>query len=220
MSHLLDNAMLPRFVSPCLRLTGRLLAAAAVAAWVWPAAAAPAQGAFISIGNASNTTNPGVWEHHQVDVSALVAGASSATLAFDLANDLAGTGSTSTNLPTNAHLSFAQDASAFYFAFEYFLVPAGNGFPFGNASAHFRDASLWIDGVLYRDQYASFADHLGDALLGTASDGDGPGYNILGQTGFEARTFVLAPVPEPGIASLFLAGLGLIGVCARRRMPA
>jgi len=156
------------------------------------ASAAPPFSAFVSIGDVSNYSNPGVWEHHQIDVTALVSGAANAQLSFDFANDLAGTGSTSTNLPTNAHLYFASDSAGYYLNFEYFFVPATPTVPFGNSSAHLRDVRLTVDGVTFNDQYAAFAVHRGDPLLGTAGDGDGPGYNILNQSGFDARTFVLS----------------------------
>ena len=184
-------------------------------------AALPPPASFTAIGNASNYSNPGVWEHNQMNVTSYVAGASNAVLSFDIANDLAGTGSTSTNLPTNAHLFFASDAGNYYMNFEYFLVGEFGTPSYGNSSAHFRDVQLTIDGITYRDQFGAFSNHLGDALLGTAGDGDGPGYNILGQTGFEARTYVLtAPVPEPETWALMLGGLGVVGSLARRRAPA
>jgi len=194
-------------------------AAASLFVLVAPVHAAPPPFAsFSAIGNASNYTSPGVWQYGQVDITALVTGASSAVLGFDIANDLGGTGSTSTNLPTNAHLYFASDNGSHYMNFEWFLVGDFGTPQYGNSSAHFRDVRLTIDGVTYRDQFGAFSNHLGDALLGTAGDGDGPGYNILGQTGFEARTYMLtAPVPEPGTYALMLAGLGVLGMASRRR---
>ena len=181
-------------------------------------AATPPFASFSAIGNASNYSNPGVWEHSQFDVTAFVAGASSAMLSFDIANDLPGTGSTSTNLPTNAHLYFASDAGSYFMNFEYFLVGEFGTPTYGNSSAHFRDVRLMIDGVTYRDQFGAFTNHLGDALLGTAGDGDGPGQNILGQTGFDGRTYMLtASVPEPETWALMLSGLFAVGGVARRR---
>jgi len=174
-----------------MRPATRALTTATLFAFASAASAAPPFSSFVPIGDVSNYTYPGVWEHHQIDVTALVSGAISAQLSFDFANDLAGTGSTSTNLPTNAHLYFASDSAGYYLNFEYFFVPATPSAPFGNASSHLRDVRLTVDGVTFNDQYAAFAVHRGDPLLGTAGDGDGPGYNILNQTGFNARTYVL-----------------------------
>ena len=178
-------------------------------------AAVPSFSSFAAIGDVSNYTNPGVWEHHGVDVTAWVAGASNAQLSFDFANDLEGTGSTATNAPTNAHLYFASDSGSYFLNFEYFR-PLDD--PFANSSSHLRDVRLVIDGVSFADPFGAFNNHLGDALLGTAGDGDAEGYNILGQTGFEARTYTLTPaVPEPETWALMLGGLGWLGRMARRR---
>ena len=206
-------------LSTSSRCALRALTCASLFALVVAAHASPPPAAsFSAIGNASNYSNPGAWEHDQVDVTSFVAGASSAVLSFDIANDLPGTGSTSTNLPTNAHLYFAVDGGVYYLNFEYFLVGEFGTPTYGNSSAHFRDVQLTIDGAIYRDQFGAFSNHLGDALLGTAGDGDGPGQNILGQTGFEGRTYVLtAPVPEPETWTLMLAGIALVGSVARRR---
>lgn len=196
----------------------RALAAASLLALASAAHGAPPVPGFASfaaIGDVSNDTNPGVWEHHGVDVTAWVAGASNAQLGFDFANDLEGTGSTATNVPTNAHLYFASDNGAYFLNFEYFR-PLDD--PFANSSSHLRDVRLVIDGVAFADQFGAFSNHFGNALLGTAGDGDGEGYNILGQTGFEARTYMLTPeVPEPETWALMLGGLGWLGGLARRR---
>jgi hypothetical protein len=179
-------------IAAFVRPAAHALTTATLFAFASAASAAPPLSSFVPIGDVSNYSNPGVWEHHQIDVTALVSGAIDAQLSFDFANDLAGTGSTSTNLPTNAHLYFAGDSAGFYLNFEYFFVPATPTAPFGNASSHLRDVRLTVDGATFDDQYAAFAVHRGDPLYGTAGDGDGPGYNILGQTGFDARTYVLS----------------------------
>ena len=112
----------------------RALAAASLFALAASAHAAPPPFAsFTAIGNASNYSSPGVWEHNQMNVTAFVAGASSATLSFDIANDLPGTGSTSTNLPTNAHLYFASEAGSYFMNFEYFLLGEFGTPTYGNS---------------------------------------------------------------------------------------
>jgi len=215
MAHPLCTSVTPRSTPSAWRA----LAAASLSVLALSAhAALPPLASFNAIGNASNYSNPGVWQHGEVNVSAFVAGASSAMLSFDIANDLPGTGSTSTNLPTNAHLYFAADDGSYYMNFEYFLVGEFGTPEYGNSSAQFRDVQLTIDGVTYRDQFGAFSNYLGDPLIGTDGDGDGPGYNILGQTGFEARTYVLtAPVLEPATRALLFAGIGIVGGLAHRR---
>src|SRR4051812_22036155 len=103
--------------SAALQPLRRALVSTALLALASTANAAPPFSSFVAIGDVSNYTNPGVWEHHQIDVTALVSGAANAQLSFDFANDLAGTGSTSTNLPTNAHLYFGSDGSGYYLNF-------------------------------------------------------------------------------------------------------
>ncbi len=196
-----------------LRSAAAVLAtsAMAVAAALLPAlaGATPLPASYTALPDLGNYSNPGAWEHHALDVSSLVAGASVAQLSFDLANDLEGTGSTATNARTNAHLGFASDAAAYYLHFDYFRPLADI---LANSSAHLRDVQLLVDGLLYRDQYAAFNGHLGDVLLGTAGDGDAAAYNILGQSGFDASTYVLTVdagnrVPEPGSPALVLLAL-------------
>jgi len=201
------------------------LSAGAVAAALLPALAdaTPLPASYTALPDVGNYSNPGVWQHHALDVSSLVAGASVAQLSFDLANDLEGTGSTATNARTNAHLGFASDAAAYYLHFDYFRPLADI---LANSSAHLRDVQLLVDGLLYRDQYAAFNDHLGDALLGTAGDGDAAAYNILGQSGFDASTYLLTldagnRVPEPGSPGLVLLGLlAAVGVTRAARSAA
>jgi len=194
----------------------RALAAASLFALASAASAAtPPFASFTQISNVSNYTNPGVWQHHTLDVTSLIGGVLNAQLSFDFANDLEGTGSTATNAPTNAHLYFASSDGDHYLNFEYFR-PLDE--PFANSSSHLRDVRLTIDGLSFVDQFGAFNAHLGDALMGTAGDGDGEGYNILGQVGFEARTYALTQaVPEPETYALMLAGLAMMGTLMRGR---
>lgn len=72
---------------------------------------------------------------------------------MDFSNDPPGTGSSSSNLPTHAHLCFAAGAAGaagYHLNFEYFFVPATGTLPFGNSSAHMRDVSLTTDGLSFR----------------------------------------------------------------------
>ena len=211
MTHLPLPTSLPRALRTLAAATLFALASAVHAAL-------PPFASFSAIGNVSDYTNPGVWENHLVDVTALIDGASNAQLSFGFANDLPGTGSTSTNSPTNAHLWFAAQDGSYYLNFEYFFVPATDTEPFGNSSAHLRDVRLTIDGTSFVDQFGAFNNHLGDPLQGTAIDGDGSGINAFGQTGFEGRTYVLTTaVPEPETYALMLGGLALLGW--RRKGP-
>jgi len=99
------------------------------------AAAPPVPGfaSFTAIGDVSNYTNPDVWEHHSVDVTAWVAGASNAQLSFDFANDPVAPGAPSTHAATDAHLYFASDSGSYFLNFKFFR-PLDE--PFANASSH------------------------------------------------------------------------------------
>lgn len=212
MTHASSFARLSRHALHSLAAVGLLGIASAAHA------ALPSFASFTSIGSVSNYTNPGVWEHHAIDVTSLVAGATNAQLSFNFANDLQGTGSTSTDNPTNAQLYFASDSAGYYLNFEFFFVESSNGIA-ADSSAHMRDVKLVIDGQSFGDQYGAFNAGAFYDLQGTAIDGWGDGGNILGQTGFEARTYVMAvtSVPEPETYALMLAGLGVLGFVARRR---
>jgi PEP-CTERM motif len=171
-------------------------------------AALPPFASFTAIGNVSNYSYPETWEHHTLDVTSLLPGAASAQLSFDFTNTQFVPGTTYTPAGTNAHLYFASDSAGYYLNFEFFR-PLND--IFANSSSHLRDVKLTIDGSTFVDQYGAFSNHLGDPLRGTAGDGDIEGYNILGQTGFIATTYVLtAAVPEPGTVALWSAGIGLM----------
>jgi hypothetical protein len=135
------------------------------------AATIPPFSAFQLIGDTSNYTNPGLWEARRIDITSFVAGASSAVLTFDVANDLPGAPSTAVNQPTTAHLYLASSSGQYFLNFEWFFVPASANSPAGTASVHFRDVRLTINSVLYRDQFLSSNNDLGDPFLGTARDG-------------------------------------------------
>jgi hypothetical protein len=206
--------------APCTHLsihTLRICAATSLLALASAAQAAlPPFASFTAIGNASNYSYPETWQHHTIDVTALLPGAVSAQLNFDFTNTQFVPGTTYTPAGTNAHLYFASDSGGHYLNFEFFR-PLDD--LFANSSSHLRDVNLTIDGATFVDQYGAFSNHLGDPLRGTAGDGDIEGYNILGQTGFVATTYVLtAAVPEPGTVALWLAGMGLIGFQRRRAM--
>ncbi len=178
-------------------------------------AALPPFASFTAIGNVSNYSYPETWQHHSIDVTSLVAGAANAQLSFDFTNTQFLPGTAYTPAGTNAHLYFASDSGGYYLNFEFFR-PLND--IFANSSSHLRDVQLTIDGASFFDQYGAFNNHLGDPLRGTAGDGDIEGYNILGQTGFVATTYVLtAAVPEPQSWALMLGGLGCLIGLARRR---
>ena len=174
-----------------LRVLFVLTLAIAVAS---PALAAPI---YTAIGQVSNNTNPSEWTRHEFDVTALIVGASNAVVSFDLRND----GPPFTPDNTISDVSFGVDTESP----DYFLHLEYAG---GNDFSHWRDVQLLLDGVLYRDQFASFNDHLGDPLLGTLSEG---GTNLP----FEATTYILS-VPEPSSAVLLALGFSGLGITRRR----
>lgn len=93
------------FVNTTPQHVMRALAAAGLFALASAAHAAPpvpGLPSFAAIGDVSNAANQGGWEHHGVDGTTWVTGASNAQLGFDFANDLEGTGSTATHAPTRS----------------------------------------------------------------------------------------------------------------------
>jgi hypothetical protein len=164
--------------------------------------AIPAPSAFQAIGTVSNSTNPAAWESHTLDLTAFFPSLTTAHLTFDLINDVAGF-SLVPNTPTTARLYLASENAQYFINFEWIS---------GLSSSHFRNVRLTIDGLLYIDQYGAFNNHLGDAALGTAWDGLDDGFNILGETGFAARTYVLVRVSPLNISPSVGGDTGLVSV--------
>lgn len=171
----------------------------------------PPPSMFHLVGSVSNNSNPATWQGAVVDVSALILGSVGASLSFDLINDTLGR-SNVPNAPTYANVYFANSGGQYYMNFEW----VG-----GNSTAHFRAVRLVYNGITYSDQFGAFNNHLGHPELGTAQDGfQDDGSNILGQTGFAARTYVLSPIPEPAIIWGLLLGLPLIFWRGRNKLLA
>lgn len=150
----------------------------------------PSGGSFTLLGTRSNSSNPSAWEPQQFNVTALIPGASSAILSFDLRNDVIGYSGVP-NTSTASEIRFASELGNYYMQFAW----VG-----GQSTSHIRNVTLLVDGVLYRDQYANFDDHscigtygawIGE-VFGCAYDGSGTGQNVRSQSDVLARTFILS----------------------------
>lgn len=189
----------------------RAVAAFAVA---FAAAAAPLPAAAIIVwtplGTATNASDPSVWELESFDVTALIAGAGSAVLSFELRNDAPAALYTASSTVTA--VEFGIDGADYFARFAY----AGGG-----NSSHWRDVRLALDGSLLRDQYGAFDDHRGDENLGTAYQGAYPANNILGETGPDAGIYRLsapaADIPEPATGVVLAGALSAIAARVRAR---
>lgn len=190
------------------KAAARMLLAVLIASASADAGAFPNQGAFVFLGTRANDTNPATWQSNSIDVASYVPGATTAALTFDLVNDVEGY-STVPNTLTVARLFLAAEGGQYFMNFEW---------ADGASSSHLRDVRLSIDGTTYIDQYGAFNNHLGDPVFGTAHQGADDGVNILGQTGFVARTYVLSAVPEPAALGYLLAGGPLLLWSLRGRL--
>ena len=145
---------------------------------------------FTVLGTVTNNTDPAMFEPHQFDVTSFFPETTSATVSFDLKNDtppLPGPGDNPNDLaftsdPTTAEISVTKLTNEFQFRFQYVS---------GADTSHLRDVQLNLDGVVFRDQFAAFNNHLGSSSLGTARMGGGLAKNSLGQSGPVAQIFLL-----------------------------
>jgi hypothetical protein len=183
-------------------------------AWLSAAAAAPS---YVHVSDVTNASNPSRWQSESFDITPLVAGTGNAQLSFDIRNDAP--------LPaffpdaTQSDVLFGAEGGNYFVHFHYLS---------GADTSHWRNVVLLIDDLTYRDQYAAFNQHLGDEFLGTAFEGNTGPFNIVAQprqnppysfvaTGFDAGTYVMAPVPLPGAGGLFGATCPALGLRHRRR---
>ena len=163
---------------------------------------------YTSIGTATNSSNPSVWETYQFDVSQNIAGSTNATLYFDLRNDAPYPEYYPNS--TTAQVFFGTDTeSPNYFAhFEYLA---------GADTNHYRNAWLDVDGVQYVDQYGPYNDHLGREYMGTSRygqyyDGSFIGRNIKGEIGtFDVTTYILSQLIEVTTGSSYVSEKIILG---------
>lgn len=155
---------------------------------------------YTNVGTATNSTAPSEWLSYNFEITSFLSGTSSATLTFDLRNDAPFPQFIPNS--TTSQVQFGVENSRYFVHFSYLS---------GGDTSHWRNVELLIDGVKYTDQYDAFNNHLGDEFLGTAYQGGGVAYNILGETGFfDVSTYVMTPVPAP--SAMFLFGSGLLGI--------
>ena len=158
---------------------------------------------YTALGNVTNNSTPSVWLNYTFDITSLISGSSNAELSFDLRNDW------DRSFPTTSEVLFGVEASSYFVHFNYAS---------GSDTSHWRNVTLNIDSLLYIDQFGAFNNHLGGELAGTAQQGAGIATNILGESGFDASTYVMSLVPVPAAVWLFGSGLlGLVGVARRKK---
>jgi hypothetical protein len=164
---------------------------------------------YTTVGTATNASTPSSWLNFTFDITNLISNASHALLSFDLRND--GPGSLYAPDPTTSQVSLGIDGSNYFVHFDYL-----SGFDV----SHWRNAQLLIDGLGYTDQFATFNNHLGDEFSGTAYQGAGIAYNILGQSGFDASTYIMTPTtsPVPAPAAIGLLSAGLLSWLGTRKL--
>ncbi|MBL8702076.1 MAG: hypothetical protein JNK67_27075 [Alphaproteobacteria bacterium] len=190
----------------------RQSAVALAAAIALATAATPAAGtiAWTPLGTVANASDPSVWELEVFDVTALIAGAGSAVLSFELRNDAPAALYTAS--ATVTAVEFGVEGADYFARLAY--AAGGN-------SSHWRDMRLALDGSLLRDQYGAFDDHRGDEYLGTAYQGGYPANNILGETGPDAGIYRLsapaAGIPEPATGVVLAGALAALAARARAR---
>ncbi len=165
---------------------------------------------YTHVGYATNSTNPSVWQHFDFDITSSIVGVTNAQLSFNLRND----GPPGIPDPTTTEVLFGIENSDYFVHLNY---------DSGMDASYWRDVRLNIDGILYLDQFGAFNNHLGDEFIGTAGQGNGPAFNVLGETGFDASTYIMSvptEVPSPTVIWLFSLGLiGLFGVRKSFRNP-
>ncbi|MEQ1545231.1 VPLPA-CTERM sorting domain-containing protein [Methyloglobulus sp.] len=163
---------------------------------------------YTNVGTATNSSSPSSWLGFTFDITSAISGASNAKLTFDLRND----GSPSrTPDPTTSQVLFGQESSNYFVHLDYVS---------GLDTSHWRNVQLLIDGISYIDQYGAFNNHLGGEFSGTAMQGAGDARNVLGQSGYDASTFVLTPVSVSAVplpAAVWLFGSGLLGLVGMRK---
>ncbi len=166
---------------------------------------------YTKVGEATNDTTPSTWLDFSFDITNLVTGAKNAVLKFDLRNDAPPHIADS----TTSAVSFGVENTSYFVHFDYLS---------GRDTSHWRNVELIIDGLHYADQYGDQNNHLGDADYGTAYQGVGFAGNLLGQTGFDATTFIMtadtgtAPVSSvPVPAAFWLFGSALLGLVSTRK---
>ncbi len=143
-----------------------------------------------TIGTTSNASDPSVWQRKFFGVTSFIPDVGSATISFGLRNDVPPipgpdddpNQSRFKSELTRTRVSVADTGDQFLIHFDY----AG-----GPDTSHWRDVRLILDGQVFRDQFGAFNNHLGNAILGTARQGAGNHSNILGESGFDAGTYVI-----------------------------